>query len=263
MSHPSRRQFIASSAVLAAGAASATSFAADASPGDSPQQYYEWRTYRVDTEPQQSRVLAYLESAALPAWQRMGVGPVGVFTEIGDTATPAVHVLLVFASAADSLQERARLEADAEYQAAASDYLAADKDDPAFAQIDSQLLLAFAGQPEIALPKHGSGVLELRTYHSHSEAKARRKIDMFNDGEIEVFHKVGFDTVLFGEALYGTGLPHLTYLLASEDLPSNKASWAAFIDHPEWKAMKDLPKYAQTVSKIEKLYLSPTSFSQV
>ncbi|WP_197528781.1 NIPSNAP family protein [Aeoliella mucimassa] len=136
-------------------------------------------------------------------------------------------------------------------------------DEPCFASIDSQLLLAFAGMPKLQLPKQPSGVLELRTYHSHSESKARRKIEMFNDGEITVFQKSGFDTVLFGESLYGPGLPHLTYLLAADDMESNKANWNTFINHPEWKAMKDLPKYADTVTNIEKVYLAPTAFSEV
>jgi hypothetical protein len=193
----------------------------------------------------------------------MGLGPVGVFTEVGESPALDVHVLLTFADAALAVTERVQLEADREYQQAAEEYLAAAKYDPAFAEIDSHLMVAFAGQPQLAKPADRAGVLELRTYHSHSEAKARRKIEMFNDGEMPIFREAGFDTVFFGESLIGAGLPHLKYLLASKDMAANNASWGEFVNHPDWKAMKDLPKYADTVSQITKLYLTPAEFSEV
>ena len=97
----------------------------------------------------------------------------------------------------------------------------------------------------------------------HSEAKAGRKIEMFNDGEIPIFREAGFETVFFGESLIGSGIPNLKYLLAAQDMEANRAGWKAFVGHPDWKAMKDLPKYADTVSHIDKQFLVPTSFSEV
>ena len=261
MSNQSRRRFLTASALgVSAGGTARFARGGEANGG---RQYYEWRTYRIDDASQQARVLTYLASAAAPTWRRLGIGPVGVFTEVGDGATLNVHVLLTFASAEDALHERTGLEADRDYLRLASSYLAADQDDPAFERIDSTFMIAFAAQPELRPPARRSRVLELRTYESHSESKARRKIDMFNDGEIPIFRDAGFETVFFGESLFGTDLPNLKYLLASDDLGANKASWTAFIEHPDWKAMKDLPKYADTVSHIDNVFLTPTEFSDV
>jgi hypothetical protein len=52
-------------------------------------------------------------------------------------------------------------------------------------------------QPQLMVPNRALRILEQRTYQSHSEAKARRKIEMFNDGEIPIFREAGFETVFF------------------------------------------------------------------
>jgi len=261
MPHQSRRRFLTTSA-LAVSAGGEACFAGGGEAGGGPQ-YYEWRTFRIGDASQQSRVRTYLESAAAPAWKRLGIGPVGVFTEIGDAASLDVHVLLTFASSDDFLRERTGLETDGDYVRLAKSYLAAAKNDPAFARIESTLMVAFAAQPQLRASRRRPRVLELRTYQSHSESKARRKIEMFNDGEVPIFRDAGFETVFFGESLYGADLPNLQYLLASDDMAANTSSWTAFIEHPDWKAMKDLPKYADTVSHIDKVFLRPTDFSDV
>jgi hypothetical protein len=171
--------------------------------------------------------------------------------------------LLTFKSVDDLVSERITLEADNAYTESAAQYLNAAKNDPAFTRIDSTLLVAFAGQPQLKLPEHRNRVFELRTYQSHSESRARRKIQMFNEGEIPIFRKAGFETVCFGESLFGPDLPNLKYLLAADDMAANAANWKAFVSHPDWLAMKDLPRYADTVSHIDKIYLAPTAFSEV
>lgn len=267
MSTYPRRKFLQSSA-LAVGAWGAT-YSVDDTAVDAAtnqvhrRQYYEWRTYRANEITQQSRIKDYLQVAALPAWKRQAVGPVGVFTEFGEQASASVHVLLIFESATQAATLRAGLQDDSQYHDAAAQYLATTKDEPAFARIESTLLVAFGGQPQLMVPNRAPRILELRTYQSHSEAKARRKIEMFNDGEIPIFREAGFETVFFGESLIGSGLPNLKYLLSAPDMEANKAGWKAFVAHPDWKAMKSLPKYADTVSHIHKQFLVPTSFSDV
>ena len=106
-------------------------------------------------------------------------------------------------------------------------------------------------------------VLELRIYESHSEAKARSKVDMFNDGEIPIFENVGLRPVFFGETLVGRNVPNLKYMLQTTDLAANQAGWKRFIVDPDWVKMRDLPQYANTVSKITKIYLAPTEYSEI
>lgn len=255
-----RRDFLQASMMATCLAGSSQVVAAEIAPAG---ECYEWRTYQLTNATKQARVLTYLEQAAMPAWKRIGVGPVGVFTETGEAATAAVHLLIVYESLQGFGSARMALEQDAEYQKAAADYLAAPMNDPAFERIESSLMVPFAGMPKLVVPTLRQRVLELREYQSHSEAKARRKIDMFNRGELPIFNKVGFETVFFGETLIGSRLPNLKYMLAAESLEANKAAFDKFRVHPQWLAMKDLPEYAETVSAVVQTYLQPTEFSRI
>src|SRR5258708_16784621 len=88
-------------------------------------EYYELRRYRLRRGPAQGLVDTYLKSAALPAWQRAGVSPVGVFSVLIGPDSPAFYVLLVHKSldAFESLPDR--LAAVAAYEKAAGPYFAA------------------------------------------------------------------------------------------------------------------------------------------
>jgi hypothetical protein len=257
-----RRDFIAASA-LATSAAAVSALPANGQNAGPSRHYCEWRTYRLEDEAKQGIVSKYLETAAVPAWNRLGLEPVGVFREIGPDAGHSLHVLLVFPTFDKFASERTSLEADAEYQKNAVDYLAAQQDDPAFERIDSWLLVAFDGMPQPKAPAKKLGVYELRTYESHSEERARKKIEMFNKYEITIFPDCGFTNVFFGESLIGSGLPNLKYMLAAPDMPTNEAGWKRFIEHPDWLKVRDLPEYKNTVSKIHKLFLEPLPFSQI
>ena len=257
-----RRQFLQTSTAATCLVGTSALAAAAGQDAEGPD-YYEQRTYQVDNEAKRQVVSDYLEHAALPALRRQGIGPVGVFTELGETATPAIHLLVTYRSLEQFAGARLAIEADREYQAAAVDYLAAPQDDPAYRRIQSSLMVAFAGMPRLALPGKERRVFEWRLYESHSEAKARLKIDMFNEGEIPIFGEAGFASVLFGETLIGPRVPNLKYMLASPSMEAHKAHWRAFVKHPDWQVMKKLPKYRKTVSKISSTFLAPTEYSEI
>jgi len=86
---------------------------------------------------------------------------------------------------------------------------------------------------------------------------------MFNDDELPIFYETGLDPVFFGETLIGQHLPQLTYMLTFRDMEERDANWKKFIDHPEWKRVSGLPKYANSVSNIHRVFLEPTPYSQV
>jgi hypothetical protein len=227
------------------------------------RELYEWRTYKLSDKAKQAGLHHYLEAACLPAWERLGLGPVGAFTEIGENAGPSVHILLVYPTPEALASAREGLEQDSGYRQAAAGHLAAKKEDPAFDRIESSLLIAFAGAPKITPPAKKPRVLEVRTYENHGEDRARAKVEMFNDGESEIFPKCGFENVFFGEALIGPNLPHLKYMLAAPSMEANAAGWKKFIAHPDFVRMKNDPKYANTEPKITKLFLEPAPYSQV
>ena len=96
-----------------------------------------------------------------------------------------------------------RLWADAEFQKAGAALLDPPKASPTYKRIESWLMLAFDQCPHLEPPKEKkeTRVFQLRTYESHSEAKAIKKIEMFNTGgEIALFRTVGVNPVFFGQA---------------------------------------------------------------
>ncbi len=105
-------------------------------------------------------------------------------------------------------------------------------------------------------------IYELRSYESATEAKAAKKIEMFNQGgEIALFEKLKFNAVFYGEALAGNQKPNLMYMTTFSDLKSHDELWKAFGGSPEWKKISGLEEYKNTVSKIHVHLLHPASYS--
>ena len=271
-----RRDFV-TAAITAGGAWLSTGTEAGAFQGnpagglERSREYYELRRYRLRRGPGQTMVDTYLRTAAVPAWQRAGAGPVGVFSVMIGQDSPSFYVLLVHKSldAFTSLPER--LAADAEYEKAAAPYLGAEAASPAFVRMDASLMRSFDAIPKLELPFGGAEngrrprIFELRTYESHSEKAGKKKIEMFNTGEIAIFRRVGLQPVFFAETLVGQKMPNLTYMLVYEDMAAHDKQWAAFGADPEWKKLSTTPGYTdpEIVSSISNTYLRPTAYSQI
>lgn len=264
-----RRAFLTTSltATAAAGLGTLARPATAAEPSAGGREYYELRAYRLKEGADHALLDGYLEKALIPALNRLGCRPVGVFTEIDPKDGQAAYVLIPYASLDAFGSTPVRLSGDAEYLQAGADYLQTPKDKPGFDRIDSWLLLAFAGLPKIELPlycqERKPRIFEFRTYESYSETKAQKKVDMFNAGEIETMREVGLGPIFYGQTLLGRDLPHLMYMTSGENLEAHNQHWKAFGDHPVWKKLLADPQYADTVSKAVKRMLKPTAFSQI
>jgi hypothetical protein len=263
-----RRDFIKSSLAASAAATLPLSMPnATAAEGASGRELYEWRMYRIKAGADHALLDSYLEKALIPALNRLGSNPVGVFTEIEPKDDPAVFVLIPYGSAEAFVASSTRLAADAAHLKAGAEYLETVKAKPAFARIDSWFLRAFAGMPKIELPSYcrekKPRVFEVRTYESYSEQKAIRKMEMFDDGEIQIMKDVELGPIFWGQALAGANLPHLVYMLSAETREAHKAHFGAFVKDPRWKKMAADQKYADTVSKIYTRMLQPAPFSQI
>ena len=238
---------------------------------DRPAESHELRRYQLRRGPGQGIVDTYLRTAALPAWQRAGVGPIGVFNVMIGADSPTFHVLLVHKST-DSIASLAeKLAADAEFEKAAAPYVNAEAASPAFVRIESSIMRPFETVPKLQLPFGGgeagrrSRIFELRIYESHSEKASKKKIEMFNRGEIAIFRRAGLTPVFFGETLVGSDMPNLTYMLVYEDMAARDKQWAAFAADPEWRKLSTTPGYTdpEIVSSISNTYLRPTAYSQI
>lgn len=272
-----RRDFVSAAmatggAWLAAGAGPAASQGTGAGRApEPPAEYYELRRYRLRRGPAQGIVDTYFRTAALPAWQRAGVGPIGVFTVMIGADSPTFHVLLVHKSLDSIAALPERLAADAEYQKAAAPYVNAEATAPAFVRIESSIMRPFESVPKLEPPFGGgeagrrSRIFELRLYESHSEKAAKKKIEMFNIGEVALFRRAGLKPVFFGETLVGPNMPNLTYLLVYEDMAARDKYWSAFSADPEWRKLSATPGFTdpEIVSSISNTYLRPTGYSQI
>jgi hypothetical protein len=233
------------------------------------REYYELRQYHVQSGRQQKLTDAFLRDALVPALNRLGIAPVGVFTVVFGPVTPTYYVLMPAASVETLATAEARLGQDAEYQKAGAPFLTCPADQAPFIRIESSLMVAFEGWPKLKVPaataEHKDRMFELRTYESPSDQDHRRKVEMFNSGEYDVFQKAGFSQIFYGDVLVGSRLPCLTYMLGFTDLAERATKWNAFRDAPEWKKLSGSPRYAfeAIVSNITDLILSPTKYSQI
>ena len=234
----------------------------------SGREFYELRTYEMQTGNRRAVLNDYLEKAYLPALNRQGSKPVGVFSVVSGSNGLNLFVLVPHASLESFLASNGKLAADADYLKAAAPYLSASIDNPAYTRYESTLLWAFKNMPRVRVPAETAGnkprIFELRIYESHSEAAALKKIEMFNEGgEIAIFDKVGLRSVFFGQTLIGRRQPNLVYLTVHQDMAAREKTWEDFRNSPDWKALSTNPVYANTVSATTVVFLRPTAYSQI
>ena len=227
-------------------------------------EWFELRTYSLKTT-KRPLLDDYLRQAYLPAAKRLSGGPVGVFVEeAGENSR--VLALTVHPTAESCLTLAARLVADAKHLQAAAEYLAARSSDPIYTRIETSVMVAIDGMPKLAVPDTKQArVLNLRIYESHNERASRKKIEMFNKGELEIFKRVGLTPVFFAETVAGTSMPNLTYMLVFPDDAGRNAAWGRFRGDPEWLKLRAIPEYAdkEIVLKVENRLMVPTEYSEI
>jgi NIPSNAP len=253
-----RRSFIKTS--LAAFGGSAVAAAASGAER-SGREFYELRAYTLPAG-KQPILDRYLSEAFIPAIKRTRSGPVGVFHE----DTGKVYVLIVHPATEHVTALADRLAADPAYQRSAAEYLSAPATDPVYTRIESSLLAPIEGMPHLVRPDTSRPrLLNLRVYESHNERAARKKIEMFNQGELAIFRRDGLTPVFFGATVAGAAMPNLTYMLVFPDDANRAASWARFGKDPEWQKLKATPGYAdkEIVSHITNKLLRPTACSEI
>ncbi len=271
-----RRTFLAMSGAAGLAPLGGLTMAAEGA-AQAGRQYYRLHQYLVDDEAQKKRCDAYLRDAAIPALNRLGIQPVGVFYP--REGIGPIYALLPHASPESLLLLVDKLLADPEFVRKGADVLEAKNvhraadglevkaEGPAFKRVECSLLLAFKGMPHLETPSTAPGrVFQLRIYESPSVKTARKKIEMFNDaGEIGIFRRVGLHPVFFGETLLGSKMPNLTYMLGFNSPEEQQAAWNKFKADPRWLKLRAMPEYADKtiLCGITNLLLKPAAYSQI
>jgi hypothetical protein len=231
------------------------------------RDFYELRIYHIENVSQESQLDTYLEKALLPALHRNGVAKVGVFKPIASQADAGkkVYLFIPYASMKVYSKMEDRLGKDLMYQAAGSAYINAPFDSPPYKRIETAFLQAFTGHPrytesEVTGPKKDR-VYELRSYESPTEKLYKQKVKMFNSGEMDIFTKLEFNPVFYGEVIAGANMPNLMYMTTFANIESRDAHWDAFRTDPDWDRMKVMPEYQNIMNKNDQRLLYPTDYS--
>jgi len=257
-----RRDFVRASAASALAPASLAAAPAE------ERRHYELRVYETRSDLSPNRLRTFFTSHLIPALRRAGAGAFGAFTPEVGLLGGSVTVLMEYKSAADALAVPQRLAADAAY----ADALRAFEADaqPPYVRYEARLMRAFAKHPAVEVPPASTSrpprIFELRTYESRSAETLAKKIDMFNEAEIALFRSIGMTPVFFGENLYATRLPSLTYMLAFDDLAARAAAWNTFRAHPEWQRIQKDPRWTDErgiTTVTSAVLLNPLPFSDL
>lgn len=262
-----RREFLTSS--LAASAFALANQSEAQTPSGKPREYYEIRKYHLQTGPQTKLTDSYISDALIPALNRLGIAPVGVFHLDYGPETPTLYLLLPCSKLETLVTADLLLAQDEQFMKAAEPFWNAPATAPAFQRIESSLHVAFEGHPKLTPPPstaaHGKRIFQLRIYESPSNQAHVRKVEMFHRGEFEIFKAAGCEAVFYSDTLVGPRLPNLAYMLSFKDMADLNARWDVFRNDPAWVKLKASPRYAfeEIVSNITNLVLSPTPYSQI
>jgi hypothetical protein len=236
-------------------------------PAATQRSVIELRYFRLRNGRQVQRTTGYLQHGLVPACERAGIRPAGCFNAVIAPDSPFILTLASYPSLAAFDTAREKLAADKEFQAASDEFNSMTE--LSYMRMESSLLWGFPSYPTVTPPPAGekgaSRIFELRTYESPSDKAQARKIKMFGDGEIDIFHRSGMQTVFFGQTIVGARMPNLTYMLAFPDLAAREKAWAAFSADPDWQKLRATPGLsdADIVNNITNAILKPLPFSPI
>ena len=235
---------------------------------DSKKEMYQLTMYHYKDAAQETVLNDYLKNALLPALHKYGYKNIGVFRFIAND-TAAVKTMVVYMPMKNveaNLALASKLNRDSNYQRAGAAYINAVYTDAAYTRMEVILLKAFALAAQMELPKLTGAkkerIYELRSYESATEKIFANKVQMFNEGgEIDLFKRLNFNAVFYGEVIAGSHMPNLMYMTSFENKADREAHWKSFVDSPDWKKMSGLPQYQNNVSHIDIMFLQAMEYS--
>lgn len=225
----------------------------------SSKEIYEWRIYTLNGD---GTVLdEFFKETLIPAYNRQKIS-VGAFSLYKQEEKEQRFLLFVYPDLMTYNKVRQTVWNDADFQTAARPFFDETAPNPVYSEFETNICEAFDKIPVVRVPDSDRTLFEYRCYHSPNEDANKRKIKMFNDEEIDLFDKVGINSVCYGEILSGTRMPALIYLTWYKDEDTRNEAWNAFGSHPDWRAMRSKPEYRNTAIKNQIILLSPMPYSQ-
>ena len=254
-----------------AGAVGLTAMALDstnaAAAAASKREYIELRTYTVKDDDKKAKLIAALDAALIPALNAQGIKSVGVLSALESETNFQQTVFVIFPhkTLESATTVAAKLLADEKFMKNGGAFFEGTSKDPLYVTYESALLYGFENCPTIETPVSGKDrLLQIRYYRSWNIDKNAKKVHMFDQGgELPLFRKTGMNPVFFGDTVFGTKMPNLTYMLGFESDDARKAAWKTFVESPEWQEIKGNPMYVDTATEIVNIFLKPSPGSQI
>jgi hypothetical protein len=245
-----RRKFVAAAAATSLGATFASAGASKSITHEG-HEIYEMRTYELTWGGDNGALRTFLKEVEGPYLKSQGANNFMIFNESSQAQPSKLWTLASFPGF-DHYEAAIENRTDSNYLNQSSGYTSAGQ---TFNRISSSLLYAFDGLKQMKQPIDEASLFELRIYEGVNEDAVRRKIKMFNKEELELFYKVDLNPIFFANMITGPYVPSLVYMLNYRDMDHRKQAWDAFLEHPDWNAMKAKEEYANTVSNIRRIYL--------
>ena len=271
-----RREFLGSSLMASALAASgaADPLSANQSEGKPNQQFIQIRHYTLAPVGDAKICDNYFRDALIPAANRLGIKPVGVFnTWFGPEGFSGKWLLLAGPSVEVLATLDAHLSQDQEYLKTGAPFLDAPVNQPPFSRFETSLLRTMPAFPHVAVPesmaKSTGRIYELRTYAQPTQRAHDLKVALFQEGgEAASLEKDGFGGVFYAVNIIGSGipgptLPSLTYMWVYESLAARQKAEEVWMSDPAARATMAQPKYANSNSAISNILLKPAAYSQL
>lgn len=231
-------------------------------------EFIEVIRYKLHPGSRQSMVADFYKEIAIPAYNRIGITKVGVFSPVYGPDSLSLFVMVPHKTLEAVYLDNEKLLQDKVYVTEGEKFLNPPMDETSFVRMEKSIYRAFDQIPTLEEPEDlmsiKDRIYELRTYESPSMVAAKKKVHMFNEGgEIAIFRKTGLRPVFFGECVSGDGMPKLAYMLAFKSLQDRDSNWSNFTKDPDWARISKDPYYKDTVSSISDIILRPAAFSQI
>ena len=188
----------------------------------SGKQLYEWRIYTLEGDA--DGLDDFFRDILIPAYNRKKI-KAGAFVPYKKEGKKRRLLLFIYPDITTYHRVKRTIWNDTEFRKAAQPYFDKTAPNPAYFNFESFLCEAFDKVPSLLMPDKSRTMFELRTYHSPNEEANQRKVAMFNKDEIDVFDKVGINSVCYGEVLAGPIMPAVMYLTWYKDEPTRNAAW--------------------------------------
>lgn len=226
------------------------------------KELYELRVYELFQTSSFKDFNTYFKDYFIPALDNMGIENIGVFEEVSQDLPRKIYVFIPYQNIEKYQEVMVATANDSKMQEASVTLNPVGK--PMFNRYDTSLYIAFDGMQRMVRPDENNRFFELRTYESHSEEAYKRKVDMFNEGELDLFEALDFGTVFFGDKIAGDRMPSMTYMLSFETLEERNSNWDLFFNHPTWAKLLNDPAYKDNCcSSISRVFLTPLEYSQL